>query len=86
MRVVIKYFLRFQILQLRTAKAPDFRNYRMIPANEREIPKGILETYAKKLEYKQKDMAGHHNQLRAKNLLYLEQLRGQVAHRSGLKE
>lgn len=73
--------VRFQIIQLRSAKAPDFRNYRMIPSYDKEIPKGILESYAKKLEYRQKDVTGSSDQLRGKNCLYLEQLRTQVAHK-----
>ena len=73
--------VRFQMIQLRSAKAPDFKNYRMIPAYDKEIPKGILESYAKKLEYRQKDVSGSSDQLRGKNFLYLEQLRNQVAHK-----
>ena len=73
--------VRFQMIQLRSAKAPDFRNYRMMPAYEKEVPKGILESYAKKLEYRQKDVSGSSDHLRGKNFLYLEQLRNQVAHK-----
>ena len=73
--------VRFQIIQLRSAKAPDFRNYKMIPSYEKEIPKGILESYAKKLEYRQKDVSGSNDQVRGKSYLYLEQLRNQVAHK-----
>ena len=76
--------VRFQMIQLRSAKAPDFRNYRQIPAYEKEIPKGILESYAKKLEYRQKDVSGSSDQLRGKNFLYLDQLRTQVQHKFSL--
>ncbi len=41
--------LRFRLLQLRRSKAVnEFRNYRMVPANEKEIPKGIFEAVGKK--------------------------------------
>ena len=35
--------VRFQMLLLRKNKVPEFKNYRMIPASEKEIPRGILE-------------------------------------------
>ena len=39
--------LRFHMLRLRRAKAPQFRNYTMLPALEKEIPRGILEAHAR---------------------------------------
>ncbi len=39
---------RYQMLQLRRNQVPEFRNYRMIPASEREIPKGLFEALGKK--------------------------------------
>ena len=50
--------LRFQLLQLRRAKAPEFRNYRMIPPMEKEIPRGIIESYTKKIEMSKKEVVG----------------------------
>ena len=40
--------VRFQMLQLRKNKVPEFKNYRMIPASENEIPRGILEAREKR--------------------------------------
>ena len=40
--------IRFQMLQLRKNKVPEFKNYRMIPASENEIPRGILEAREKR--------------------------------------
>ena len=34
---------RFALLKLRRVKAPEFRNYRMIPINEKEIPRQMLD-------------------------------------------
>ena len=36
------------MLQLRKNKVPEFKNYRMIPASENEIPRGILEAREKR--------------------------------------
>ena len=77
----IRNNLRFQLLQLRRAKAPEFRNYRMIPPVEKEIPKGIIESYAKKIELSKKEVAGSSDPLRGKHRLYLEQIRAQVSHK-----
>ena len=73
--------IRFQLIQLRRAKAPEFRNYRMIPALEKEIPKGIIESYAKKIEMSKKEVVGSSDPLRGKHRLCLEQTRAQVGHR-----
>ena len=35
--------IRFALLKLRRVKAPEFRNYRMIPINEKEIPRQMLD-------------------------------------------
>ena len=77
----IRNNLRFQLLQLRRAKAPEFRNYSMIPPLEKEIPKGIIESYAKKIEMSKKDVVGSADPLRGKHRLYLEQIRAQVSHK-----
>ena len=73
--------LRFQLLQLRRAKAPEFRNYRMIPPTEKEIPRGIIEAYTKKIEMSKKEVVGSSDPLRGKHRLYLEQIRAQVSHK-----
>ena len=39
---------RFQMIQLRTKKVQEFKNYRMIPINAKEVPKGIFETLGSK--------------------------------------
>ena len=44
----IEQNVRFQMLQLRKNKVPEFKNYRMIPASENEIPRGILEAREKR--------------------------------------
>lgn len=38
---------RFQMLKLRSNKVAEFKNYRMIPINDKEIPRGIFETLKK---------------------------------------
>ena len=73
--------LRFQMLQLRRAKAPEFRNYRMLPALEKEIPRGILEAYARKVELSRKEVVGGSDPLRGPHRLALEQTRAQVSHK-----
>ena len=43
--------VRFQMIQLRRNKVQEFKNYRMIPITEKEIPRGILEAREKRLEF-----------------------------------
>ena len=73
--------LRFQMLQLRSAKAPEFRNYRLLPALEKEIPRGILEAHARRLELNRKELVSGSDPLRAPHRLALEQTRAQVSHK-----
>lgn len=40
--------VRFQMIQLRRNKVQEFKNYRMIPITEKEIPRGILEAREKR--------------------------------------
>ena len=70
---------RCQLLQLRRAGAPEFRNYRMIPALEKEIPRGIIDSYAKKIEQSRREVAGSGDPLRGRHRLQLEQTRAQVS-------
>ena len=78
--------LRFQLIQLRNARAPDFRSYRMIPAYEKEIPRGILEATAKRLERRHREVVegSTADQLRGKHHLYQQQLRSQANHKFAL--
>ena len=39
---------RFQMIQLRRAKVQEFKNYRMIPILDKEVPKGLLEARTKR--------------------------------------
>jgi hypothetical protein len=39
---------RFRLLKLRNARVQEFRNYRMVPATDKEIPKGVFESIGKK--------------------------------------
>jgi coiled-coil and C2 domain-containing protein 2A len=39
---------RFQMIQLRRAKVQEFKNYRMIPILDKEVPKGIIEARTKR--------------------------------------
>ena len=73
--------LRFQMLQLRSAKAPELRNYRLLPALEKEIPRGILEAHARRLELNRKEVVSGSDPLRAPHRLALEQTRAQVSHK-----
>ena len=41
--------VRFQMIQLRKNKVQEFKNYRMIPITEKEIPRGLLEAREKRL-------------------------------------
>ena len=76
--------LRYQMLQLRRMKVPEFKNYRMIPALEKEIPKGIIEARAKRVAANRKELVGTGDPVRGANRLYLEQIRLQVSHRFSL--
>ena len=44
--------VRFQMIQLRKNKVQEFKNYRMIPITEKEIPRGLLEAREKRLVQK----------------------------------
>ena len=76
--------LRYQMLQLRRMKVPEFKNYKMIPALEKEIPKGIIEAREKRVVANRKELVGSGDPVRGANRLYLEQIRLQVGHRFSL--
>lgn len=75
---------RFQMIQLRRAKVPEFKNYRMIPILDKEVPKGLLEARTKKALAKGREVMDKGDPLRGRSRLYLEQLRVQVNHRFSL--
>ena len=75
---------RFQMIQLRRAKVPEFKNYRMIPILDKEVPKGLLEARTKKALAKGREVMDKGDPLRGRSRLYLEQLRTQVNHRFSL--
>ena len=75
---------RFQMIQLRRAKVPEFKNYRMIPILDKEVPKGLLEARTKRALAKGKEVMDRGDPLRGRSRLYLEQLRAQVNHRFSL--
>ena len=39
---------RFKLIELRSKEEPEFRNYKMIPANDRLIRKDVFEAYEKR--------------------------------------
>ena len=75
---------RFQMIQLRRAKVQEFKNYRMIPILDKEVPKGLLEARTKRALAKGKEVMDRGDPLRGRSRLYLEQLRAQVNHRFSL--
>lgn len=75
---------RFQMIQLRRAKVAEFKNYRMIPILDKEVPKGLLEARTKKALAKGREVMDKGDPLRGRSRLYLEQLRAQVNHRFSL--
>ena len=75
---------RFQMIQLRRAKVQEFKNYRMIPILDKEVPRGLLEARTKRALAKGKEVMDRGDPLRGRSRLYLEQLRAQVNHRFSL--
>ena len=47
---------RFQMIQLRRAKVQEFKNYRMIPILDKEVPRGLLEARTKRALAKGKEV------------------------------
>ncbi|TRY71952.1 hypothetical protein TCAL_17145 [Tigriopus californicus] len=70
---------RFQMLKLRSSQVAEFKNYRMIPINDKEIPRGIFESL-KKPSLGSKQGLLDTEPLRQKFKTYLEQLREEVNH------
>ncbi|XP_067144045.1 coiled-coil and C2 domain-containing protein 2A-like isoform X2 [Centruroides vittatus] len=72
---------RFQLLQLRSHEAPEFRNYHMIPAYENEIPKDILQTMEHHQIPERRGSKGVPESHREKASKLLKQIREQVLKR-----
>ena len=72
------------MIQLRRAKVPEFKNYRMIPILDKEVPRGLLEARTKKALAKGKEVMDRGDPLRGRSRLVLEQMRAQVNHRFSL--
>jgi len=62
----------------------EFKNYRMIPILDKEVPRGLLEARTKRALAKGKEVMDRGDPLRGRSRLYLEQLRAQVNHRFSL--
>merc|ERR1719433_1452336 len=75
---------RFQMIQLRRAKVPEFKNYRMIPILDKEVPKDLLEARTRRALAKGREVMDKGDPLRGRSRLFLEQLRTQVNHRFSL--
>ena len=69
------------MLTMRRAKVPEFKNYRMIPAFEKEIPKGLIEAREKRVVATRKELLGSGDPVRGPSRIFMEQLRAQVSHR-----
>ncbi|XP_021115919.1 coiled-coil and C2 domain-containing protein 2A isoform X1 [Heterocephalus glaber] len=73
---------RFRLLRLRSQEVPEFRNYKQIPAYDREIMERVFQDYEKRLRDKSvietKDHMDTHRAIVAK---YLQQVRESVVNR-----
>ncbi|KFO25778.1 Coiled-coil and C2 domain-containing protein 2A [Fukomys damarensis] len=73
---------RFRLLRLRNQEVPEFRNYKQIPAYDREIMERVFQDYEKRLRDKSvvetKDHIDAHRAIVAK---YLQQVRESVVNR-----
>ncbi|XP_014273915.1 coiled-coil and C2 domain-containing protein 2A [Halyomorpha halys] len=78
---------RLKLLMLRHAGQPEFRTMRMIPLNEREIPKDIFKLYEKRISGRQKkSKGGSLEQERAWAKEYIEQVKEEVLKKSKLNQ
>ncbi|XP_037386147.1 coiled-coil and C2 domain-containing protein 2A isoform X2 [Talpa occidentalis] len=73
---------RFRLLRLRSQEVPEFRNYKQVPAYDREIMERVFQDYEKRLRDRNvietKDHLDTHRALVAK---YLQQVRESVLNR-----
>ncbi|XP_043918517.1 coiled-coil and C2 domain-containing protein 2A [Protopterus annectens] len=73
---------RFRLLQLRNQEVAEFRNYKKVPALEREIPNKIFQEYEKRLREKDTiDTKDHLDANRALVAKYLQKVREAVINR-----
>ena len=62
---------RFKMLTMRRVKVPEFKNYRMIPAFEKEIPKGLIEAREKRVVANRKELFGSGDPVRGEKLAFI---------------
>ncbi|XP_075050779.1 coiled-coil and C2 domain-containing protein 2A isoform X2 [Mixophyes fleayi] len=73
---------RFRLLQLRNQEVAEFRNFKMVPIKEREIPDKIFVTYEKKLREQDVGIADTHlDAHRIQVAKYLHKVRESVINR-----
>ena len=56
---------------MRRVKVPEFKNYRMIPAFEKEIPKGLIEAREKRVVANRKELFGSGDPVRGEKLVFI---------------
>nr|XP_057930395.1 coiled-coil and C2 domain-containing protein 2A isoform X2 [Doryrhamphus excisus] len=73
---------RFRLLTLRNQEVPEFRNYKCVPAQEREVPERVFKEYEKRLKDGEIiDTKEHLDSHRALVAKYLQIIREAVIHR-----
>ncbi|KAM4854722.1 coiled-coil and C2 domain-containing protein 2A isoform 1-T2 [Thomomys bottae] len=73
---------RFRLLHLRNQEVPEFRNYKQIPAYDREIMEKVFQDYEKRLRDRNMIETKDHIDIhRAKVAQYLQQIRESVVNR-----
>ena len=73
---------RYRMLSMRRIKVPEFKNYRMIPSLEKEIPKGIIEAREKRVVANRKELFGSGDPVRGtENTRKLCSSRGKYIYR-----
>ncbi|XP_073465964.1 coiled-coil and C2 domain-containing protein 2A [Aquarana catesbeiana] len=78
----LKRSKRFRLLQLRNQEVADFRNYKLVPIKEREIPDRIFVDYEKKLRNQDINTAETHlDSHRIRVAKYLHKIRESVINR-----
>ncbi len=64
---------RFRLISYRTSEEPEYRNYKMIPTNERGIPRDTFDVIEKR-----KQTEAHVNTLKEKNEIEMHRLAGKA--------
>ncbi|XP_071499381.1 coiled-coil and C2 domain-containing protein 2A-like [Diadema antillarum] len=73
---------RFRLLQLREKEVDEFRNYKMVPAVEKEIPETFFQAYEKKLKEEDQGIVGEDmDKRRIEVAKFLAQVRKRVIQR-----